>query len=748
MLPLSSEDPEHIGPHRLTHRVGAGGMGQVYLAESPGGFRVVVKTILPQHAERWLHRGRFVREVEAARQVGGFHTAPVVGADPWAERPWVATSYVPGPNLAEAVREHGGWGGSGQGAPGLWELVAGLAEGLSAIHRQGLVHRDLKPANVILTADRPLVIDFGLARFPHGGTLTARGSIAGTIPYMSPEQTRAAPVGQASDLFSLGTVIVFAATGSNPFRGRNHEETMWRIRTLEPGLGTVPEGVRAVVRECWHKDPRRRPSAQWVLEQVLQHVGGQGPGAAWPPAHLPALPPVQPGAHEAQPGTQASPGNSPEDWTLASDIPADQHGTSAEQEGIPAEQGRGRAHRQPFGPLRLALNALAATIVVFLGLMATPPSPPQPTPETNPGPDTASGAQRTVDLLAAKPAPRVWETNAESMAFSGDTLLVMEVCGHMLAASPSEPGEWRSGPVLRDVNPDHYLAFFTGALSADGTLAAATWHNNLAVWDLESGTEEYLLEDADELLHRVALSPDGDLLVAAGNRGTAYMWETGSWSELDGPDEADRYHSAAFTPDGAWLVMTGAFDGEDDEAQAAVILWDTGGRETVHELHASAETIVSPHPAPGGQHVVTSGTAANRIWDLHESSVRELGPTSVAGRGAVAVSPAGSFAVVSAQENLVQIRSLPGGEPVTEPLVHEASVQAVAVSPDESAVATGDHDGTVRLWDTSDWTETAVLEGHTEQLHTLEFGTDGASLAGASGGKGTSGGKVTVWTAS
>ncbi|WP_344984079.1 serine/threonine-protein kinase, partial [Thermobifida alba] len=197
---------------RLVGRLGAGGMGQVFLARSPGGRPVVVKVILPEYASDTEYRARFAREVEAARRVGGFHTAQVVAADPDADPPWMATAYVPGPSLSQAVHQRGPLD-----EQVLRTLAAGLAEGLAAIHGCGLVHRDFKPGNIILAADGPRIIDFGIARPTDASTMTQTGAVIGTLSYMSPEQIGGSPVGPASDIFSFGTVLAFAATGRSPF---------------------------------------------------------------------------------------------------------------------------------------------------------------------------------------------------------------------------------------------------------------------------------------------------------------------------------------------------------------------------------------------------------------------------------------------------------------------------------------------------------------------------------------------------
>ena len=207
MEPLSPNDPPTVGEFRLRARLGAGGMGRVYLGFSPAGRAVAVKVVHAELARNAEFRHRFGREVAAARAVSGMYTAPVVAAGLEDDPPWLATGYVPGPSLADVVAQHGALP-----EPAVWRLAAGLAEALRAVHQSSLVHRDLKPANVLLAADGPHVIDFGISRAFEGTTVTAVGMVVGTPGYMSPEQAEGKQVGPASDVFSLGCVLAFAGT--------------------------------------------------------------------------------------------------------------------------------------------------------------------------------------------------------------------------------------------------------------------------------------------------------------------------------------------------------------------------------------------------------------------------------------------------------------------------------------------------------------------------------------------------------
>ncbi|GAA4233470.1 hypothetical protein GCM10022254_36050 [Actinomadura meridiana] len=254
--PLGAEDPARIGPFRLAGWLGEGAMGRVYLGRTGGGRPVAVKVVRPEMARRPGFRERFAREVDAARRVGGFHTAQVVDADPGAAAPWVASAYIKGPSLERTITDHGPLS---EGRVRL--LGSGLAEGLAAIHDCGLVHRDLKPSNILMAEDGPRVIDFGIARFADGTRLTDPGVLIGTPAYMSPEQASGARVGSASDVFSLGTVLAYASLGANPFGEGGPEEVMARIRAGDADLAGLPSATRQVVAACLAARPGDRPAA-------------------------------------------------------------------------------------------------------------------------------------------------------------------------------------------------------------------------------------------------------------------------------------------------------------------------------------------------------------------------------------------------------------------------------------------------------------------------------------------------------
>ncbi|MDI5971792.1 PQQ-binding-like beta-propeller repeat protein [Streptomyces sp. SL13] len=284
---LTQHDPRRIGPFEVLGRLGAGGMGLVYLARSASGRRVAIKTVRAELAEDQLFRVRFTREVEAARAVSGFYTAAVVDADPRAAVPWLATAYVPAPSLEEIVTR------TGPLPPQAvrW-LAAGVAEALQSIHGARLVHRDLKPSNVLVVEDGPRVIDFGIASGVSNTRLTMTNVAVGTPAYMSPEQAKdSRSVTGASDVFSLGSTLVFAATGHAPFRGANPVETVFMLLREGPNLAGLPDELRPLIQSCMRKEAADRPSPAELQAQLAPHLYASsddtGTASAWlPPAAL------------------------------------------------------------------------------------------------------------------------------------------------------------------------------------------------------------------------------------------------------------------------------------------------------------------------------------------------------------------------------------------------------------------------------------------------------------------------------
>ena len=393
MDPLQPGDPASVSGYRLLGRLGAGGMGQVFLGVSPGGRKVAVKLIHPFYAETTQFRARFAREIKAARRVGGFHTAPVVYADPQADPPWMVTAYIEGPSLQEDVDRNGPLPGEG-----LRALGAGLAEGLAAIHASGLVHRDLKPGNVILAGDGPRIIDFGVARAVDGTSgLTTAGVVVGTFAYMSPEQVRGEVAGQASDVFSLGAVLAFAATGRPPFGADLAYTVMFRITGQPPDLAGLSDwGLAGLIKTCLAKTPEARPA----IRDLLAALGGRPTIVSDSPGRA-ATPDAQPG-----PGSQADKETQP--------------GREAAGEGIETPKG----------------HAQGAGVSGSPGRAAPPETPSAHEPETQPRLEAAErqearalGGRQEARALGGTPPAHEPETRPEYWIPAGHEVLEFSALG-------------------------------------------------------------------------------------------------------------------------------------------------------------------------------------------------------------------------------------------------------------------------------------------------------------------------------
>jgi hypothetical protein len=427
MEPLTAEDPRQVSVYHLQARLGAGGMGRVYLGSSPGGRAVAVKVVHPELARDPEFMERFRREVEAASSVSGVYTAPVVGAGPDDSPPWLATAYVPGPSLADLVR-----GAGPLPEDAVWRLAGGLTEALQAIHGRGLVHRDLKPGNILIAADGPRVIDFGISRALHEAAITGTRTTMGTPAYMSPEQAGGGEISPASDVFALGSVLAFAATGTAPFDGGAPLSVIYRIVHAEPDLSTLSAGLGRLIGGCLVKDPASRPSLGDLLGAVTAGAAAfppSAPGQYWPDpvaaviARQAGSVQVPPGAYPVTPSSVHLPGTT---------VPPGQPATPAAQgqPGLPARR------RVDGRWLALAGAAVAAAVAgTVLALVVKPGTERntagQPPPATTPPPPTSASVAAT---SAATTPPAVATSTSPSTSPSGPaaspsaSLIAVTVC--------------------------------------------------------------------------------------------------------------------------------------------------------------------------------------------------------------------------------------------------------------------------------------------------------------------------------
>ncbi|WP_395292997.1 serine/threonine-protein kinase [Kitasatospora hibisci] len=269
---LSPDDPREIGGYRLCARLDAGGMGRVYLAYTPGGRPVALKAVRPELAEDPEFRHRFAQEVASARRIHGLYTAQVVDAGTDAATPWLATAYVPGPSLHQVVAQHGPLP-----ERTVLLLLAGIAEALQAVHSAGVVHRDLKPGNVLVAADGPRVIDFGIARAADASPLTGTGLRIGSPGFMAPEQALGRPATPATDVFALGALIALVGSGAAPFGDGPESASLYRAVHEEPDLSRLPLGLHDLALRCLAKAPADRPDTGWLIEAARSHpaTGGE-----------------------------------------------------------------------------------------------------------------------------------------------------------------------------------------------------------------------------------------------------------------------------------------------------------------------------------------------------------------------------------------------------------------------------------------------------------------------------------------
>ncbi|MCB5165429.1 bifunctional serine/threonine-protein kinase/ABC transporter substrate-binding protein [Streptomyces bambusae] len=359
MRPLTPSDPSAIGGHRLLGRLGAGGMGTVYLGRTPAGILVALKVIRAEHAADPGFRARFRREAAIAARVRSPWVVEVTGADPEAREPWLATPFVPAPSLAEAVALHGPLP-----VPTVRILGARLAEALTAVHDAGMVHRDVKPGNILLALDGPRLIDFGIARLSGGTALTVTDALVGTPGYLAPEQARATGpgAGPAADVFALGCVLCFAATGRGPFGTGHPAAVVYRTVHDDPGLDAVPAELAATVAACLAKDPGLRPTAEEVRRTL---TAAADPARDWLPPALPRL--------------------IAERSARALDLPAPEPTRGGPAEPVTAVDGPA-AGRRPGRRALLATGALVALGAPVLWLTTRPDSGGTPTAPASRGP--------------------------------------------------------------------------------------------------------------------------------------------------------------------------------------------------------------------------------------------------------------------------------------------------------------------------------------------------------------------------
>ncbi|MDJ0342425.1 PQQ-binding-like beta-propeller repeat protein [Streptomyces sp. H10-C2] len=593
---LTQHDPRRIGPFEVLGRLGAGGMGLVYLARSASGRRVAIKTVRAELAEDQLFRVRFSREVEAARAVSGFYTAAVVDADARAAVPWLATAYVPAPSLEEIINEAGP-----MPAQAVRWLAAGVAEALQSIHGAGLVHRDMKPSNVLVVEDGPRVIDFGIASGVSNTRLTMTNVAVGTPAYMSPEQARdSRSVRGASDVFSLGSTLVFAATGHAPFHGANPVETVFMLLREGPNLTGLPSELRPLIESCMRLEADQRPTPAELQAQLAPHLfstgsDDTGTASAWLPPGAVALieqrrsgrpavavnvnvrpsqpppppPPVPPRTPDPEPAVHGRHGGGRGGSGGGMNAPGGLNGPGA---------GRGGALAEPHthGPVRLAGSA-----PIGPGLRVADADHKAAPPEGAPGTD--------------------WVRRGGAHRAGGPGALPVQQPVQQPAPPSAPPGEWR--PWRFRMSND---VWGTPVVS-DGRLYVTSFE--VHALDIASGRRQFKTRDvawtmavADGRIH----ASDGPSLYAVDTTDGGDRWRTG----VEGWIYSLRAEHGT--------VVTGTRGGgvQAWDADQGHLRWERGGAQTEFESPESGPSIAAGmvYFQGGGRLYAIDGASGAERW--------------------------------------------------------------------------------------------------------------------------------------
>ncbi|WP_394431788.1 protein kinase domain-containing protein [Streptomyces sp. SGAir0957] len=703
-----AEVPEYAGHYRLEERLGAGGMGVVHLARSAAGLPLAVKVVHAEFAKDPEFRGRFRQEVAAARRVSGAFTASVVDADPDAERPWMATLYIPGPTLADHVKRNGPL------TPAqLRHVTAGLAEALRDIHRVGVVHRDLKPSNVLLAEDSPKVIDFGISRPKDSELRTETGKLIGTPPFMAPEQfRRPREVGPAADVFALGSVLVHAATGRGPFDSDSPYLVAYQVVHDEPDVTGLPEELAPLVLRCLAKEPEDRPTPDELMAEMRAMSAKYDTQAFTTGAFADSLAgrsliPAQRGASErvawegpepSAPSPSSSPSPSPTSSPSPSSSDSDSESES-ESAGASASASASASAGKSTGRLRtrvraaliggLALcGALAAAVLALVPHAADDDAPAPRTAEVashawnrqvGSGPGTAcsygKGALRCAapGVLAASLDPRdgtvLWLRKASGTAYgnapapvlAGGLLQVVSADSTRLLALDPATGKTRWSKGIAAYQGQVQPVGDTVLLAApDGTLTALDAGTGEQRWQRRPTTQQPVLSyPGGALAYATTMAADGvNSLVSAVDPTTgAVRWQRES------PGSATPVGVSA---DVVWCVRRGA-----DGATVGLVghrLSDGTIARRVRLALPLPQATVSVHAgkayllAAGGALVAQDLASGKQLW-RSETSVSRGSAPSVDSRGRVYVTaPDGRLLAVSPTTGrpLGQTRPRPG----------------------------------------------------------------------------------------
>lgn len=618
--PLVHDDPEHLGAYRLLARLGSGGMGTVYLGRSRGGRTVALKTMHSHIASEPEFRTRFRLEVDAARVIGDRYGATVVDADPTAETPWLATEYVLGPPLDEAVALAGPLSRSAACA-----LGTPLCEALAQLHHSDVVHRDLKPSNILLTAVGPKLIDFGIARAIGDERLTRTGTAAGTPAFMSPEQATGREHSPAGDVFALAGVLTFAVTGRGPFGEGQPADLLYRVRYAEPELTGVPEGLLPLLRRCLEKEPERRPEVGQLADELRELSAHRGPGPA--PSHGAAGQDAAPG----EPGQSGEPG----------------------APGTPDERAVDGEPPEPDGPGGTFAEALPAAVRAEITRRCADAYRPPPAREAAPSEEDGTGDGRSMTGWP-RSLPR-----RRMLAYSGGGALALAAAGWG-AWSWGRGDGGGGGPVRRAANEPPKAVWETsipeisplGSLLTAGPLVLVPTEAGWVAIDAERGTIRWTtgkdLERADSLI----TDDDGRVLGTFGvtqlmtshiNRSTGTVA-----TEITSTPAFDGVSAKLLAAARGSLYVRSEKTEEPDAGTPHLLRVDIDSGKLLWQRPLSGalagDSVSTPTAAVSGRYLVTAQNQLVHVTDVRTGKLlweREIGEDELDGE----LAPVGQLAV-------------------------------------------------------------------------------------------------------
>ena len=703
---LQAKDPAQLGGYTLVARLGAGGMGKVYLSHTRAGRPVAIKAIRPELADDPAFRRRFRQEVAAARRVHGLYTAPVIDSEIDTPPLWLATAFVQGPTLSVAVSRHGTLP-----VPSVLLLAAGVAEALEAVHGEGIVHRDLKASNVLLASDGPRVIDFGIARAIDATTLTSTGIAVGTPPFMSPEQALNKDVGPATDIFSLGQLITYAVKGTPAFGEGQSYGVLFRIVYEEPDLSGVPEALLPLLNRCLAKDPAERPSPADVIDlcRAASEDGMLRRTGNWLPETVTT------------------------DITRHQDVPQQRLGDS-QLEGvseIAADTAQPHTRTASPGPSTSAHGASpwAAVPPPPASHRSAPPPPPENSKPEIPRESPAlaadgDGQPSSADTPQPGPKPirrrSFLALGTTVLAGAGGTTAVISLGGNGYALKSAKPLTGHKGGANRVVfSPD------------SKTLATTGYEDeNVSLWNAE--TREHIKELTG---HKggatdVVLSPDGKTLAIAGFEDeNVSLWDMETHERTKIPTRhKDGIEKVVFSLDSKTIATMG-YKAEN------VSLWDTETREHIKELTGHKGGATDVVLSPDGKTLATAASEDENVslWDMETHERTKIPTRHKDGIEKVVFSSDGkTLATTGYEDENVSLWNTETHEHTKIPTRHKDGIEKVVFSPDGKTLATAaSEDENVSLWNTETHEHIKELTGHKGGATDVVLSPDGKTLATA-----------------